>query len=324
MLSFGAQRRLIPGAGTGMMPDMTTRASQPLAFSRRALLATASALPAAEALAAKPKKVRPLKTWLRYAVNAEMFWSDLPFVDRLNRIADSGFPHFEFWGYEKKDIDAVAELCAARGLSPVQFVAGWGLNTPKAREKLLGSLPKAISTAKRLDVKMMTVVAGNEEKDVPRGQQTDEVVRTLQEAAKLVAPEGLTLILEPLNVLRDHPGQLVVTSQHAAEIVRAVASPHVKILFDVYHQQISEGNLSGNIAQYKDLIGYFQIADHPGRNEPFTGEINYPHVLAEIARTGIDAPIGLELRPREDPKLALAAVLKADAEARKLGAKARG
>ncbi len=307
---------------------MKSRTSNKTDPSRRHLLAGsvvgAVALHALNASAqpkGKARKVRPAKTWLTYAVNAEMFWKDLPFLERLNRIADAGFAHFEFWPYDNKDLNALADLCAARDLKPVQFVAGWGLNSEQARNKLLASLPKAIAAAKQLNVKLMTVVAGNEIKDVPRNKQTQEVIATLREAAKLVAPEGITLILEPLNVLRDHAGQLVVTSEHAAEIVKAVDSPHVKILFDVYHQQISEGNLSGNIAKYKDIIGYFQIADHPGRHEPYTGEINYPHVLAEIQRSGVEAPIGLELNPQTDPKLALAAVIKADGEARKLAAR---
>lgn len=275
----------------------------------------------AKAGGSKRRPVKPLKTWLTYAINAEMFWKDLPFVERLHRIADAGIQHFEFWSFDK-DLVAVADVCAERGLKPVQFVGVWNLSPGKGG-KPLGSLPKAIDAAKKLGVKMMTVVAGNELKDVPRQKQTDDVIAALSEAAKIVEPEGITLILEPLNVLRDHKGAFVVTSEHAAQIVRAVNSPNVKILFDVYHQQISEGNLSGNIDAYKDLIGYFQIADHPGRHEPYTGEVNYAHVLGEIHRSGVSGPIGLELHPLGDPKAALAAVIKVDAEARKLAAARR-
>lgn len=286
-------------------------------------LAAAVGLASAPGAHARPRKVRPRTTWLTYAINAEMFWKDLPFLERLNRIADAGFTHFEFWGYDKKDIEAVAALCEERGLRPVQFVAGWGLASEAARAKLLDSLPRAVAAAKRLGATMMTVVAGNQLPDVSREEQLAEVVTTLEQAARLVEPEGLTLILEPLNVLRDHPGQLVVTSADGAAIVRAVASPSVKLLFDVYHQQISEGNLSGNIAAYKDEIGYFQIADHPGRHEPFTGEINYPFILAEIERSGLGKPVGLELSPKAEPKQALAAVLEADAQARRLASQRR-
>ncbi len=97
-----------------------------------------------------------------------------------------------------------------------------------------------------------------------RDEQTQAVIACLKAGARIVEPEGITLILEPLNILVDHPRQLVVHSSDAADVLRAVGSPNVKMLFDIYHQQISEGNLSGNIRKYRDLIGYFQLADHPG------------------------------------------------------------
>lgn len=308
--------------------DHRISSSADVVLTRRTMLAATavgaaalSARPAYAKPAGKRKPVKPVKTWLTYAVNAEMFWKDLPFVERLHRIADAGFTHFEFWSHDK-DLAAVADVCAERGLKPVQFVGVWSLNQEKGRNPL-DALPKAIAAAKKLDVKMMTVVAGNEMKGVLRERQTEDVIKTLTEAAKIVAPEGITLLLEPLNVLRDHAGAFVVTSQHAAQIIRGVNSPHVKILFDVYHQQISEGNLSGNIEAYKDLIGYFQIGDHPGRHEPYTGEINFAHVLSEIQRSGVNGPIGLEFNPAADPKVALEAVVKADAAARKIASARR-
>ena len=119
-------------------------------------------------------------------------------------------------------------------------------------------------------------------------------------------------------MLVDHPRQHVVTSEHAARIMKAVGSPNVKILFDIYHQQISEGNLTGNIRKYKDVIGYYQLADHPGRHEPSTGEINYPFVLKTIHETGYRGPIGMEMSPKSDPAVAFKAMRKIDAEAKAL------
>ena len=101
-------------------------------------------------------------------------------------------------------------------------------------------------------------------------------------------------------------------------MLRAVGSPNVKMLFDIYHQQISEGNLTGNIRKYRDLIGYFQLADHPGRHEPTTGEIAYPFVLRTIHDVGYRDPIGLEMSPKADPTAAFQAIRRVDAEARSL------
>jgi len=126
------------------------------------------------------------------------------------------------------------------------------------------------------------------------------VIEALKAGAKVVEPEGITLILEPLNVLVNHPKQLIVTSEHGARVIRAVGSPNVKMLFDVYHQQISEGNLTGNIRKYKDLIGYYQVADHPGRHEPGTGEIGWEYVFRRIDELGYQGWIGCEYNPLGD------------------------
>ena len=113
----------------------------------------------------------------------------------------------------------------------------------------------------------------------------------------------------------------MVHSEHAAAILKAVGSPNVKMLFDIYHQQISEGNLTGNIRKYHDLIGYFQLADHPGRHEPSTGEINYPFVLRTIYDVGYRDPIGMEMSAKGDPTVAFKAMREADAMAKKLDGK---
>jgi hydroxypyruvate isomerase len=261
------------------------------------------------------------KTWLTYAVNVEIFWNNLPFLDRLRKVAEAGFTHYEFWPWRNKDIDAIVKLNRELGLQPSQFTASprsfdRGIADPARYEEFLTDIQAAIPVAQKLGVKKLCVVAGEEPKGLSRDQQTQAVIKALKAGAQLVEPAGITLILEPLNILVDHPGQLIVTSAQAAEVLKAVGSPNVKMLFDVYHQQISEGNLSGNIRKYHDLIGYYQIADHPGRHEPGTGEIHYAHVLRVIHDVGYRGAIGLELSPKDDPMAALQAVRQADAAAR--------
>ena len=171
------------------------------------------------------------------------------------------------------------------GLTAAQFSAspvkgfGHGITNPEPgrRAEFEEEIRSAVPIAKRLGVKKLCVVAGEETKGYSREDQIQAVIAALKAGARIVEPEGITIILEPLNVLIDHPRQLIVHSDEAAMVLKAVGSSNVKMLFDIYHQQISEGNLTGNIRKYRDLIGYFQIADHPGRHEPTTGEINYPY-----------------------------------------------
>jgi hydroxypyruvate isomerase len=264
-------------------------------------------------------------TWLTYAVNVEMTWTNLPFLDRLRKVSEAGFSHYEFWPWRNKDIDAIRSLNQELGLTPVQFTASpkrfdQGITDPSpARlEEFVADVRAAVEVAKKLGVRKLCVVAGEETRGQDRDEQTRAVITALKAGAKVVEPEGITLILEPLNILVDHPRQLIVTSEQAASVIRAVGSPNVKILFDIYHQQISEGNLSGNIRAYHDLIGYYQLADHPGRHQPTTGEINYPFILKTIHDVGYRGAIGMEMSPQGDPAVAFRAMRQVDTAARAL------
>ncbi len=265
-------------------------------------------------------------TWLTYAVNVEMTWTKLPFLDRIRKVKEAGFSHYEFWPWRGKDIDAILKLNHELGLTTVQFSAspvkgfGHGITNPDParREEFEEEIRTAVAVARKLGVKKICVVAGEEARGHSRDEQTSAVIAALKAGAKIVEPEGITIILEPLNILVDHPRQLIIRSPQAAEVLKAVGSPNVKMLFDIYHQQISEGNLSGNIRKYHELIGYYQLADHPGRHEPTTGEINYPFVLKTIHDVGYRDPIGMEMSPKSDPMLAFKAIRRVDAEARSL------
>jgi hydroxypyruvate isomerase len=268
-------------------------------------------------------------TWLTYAVNVEMTWGKLPLLDRLRKVKEAGFTHYEFWPWRNKDIDAIVALNRELGLTPVQFSAspvkgfGHGITNPDpARlQEFEEEIRSAIPIAKKLGVNKICVVAGELTAGYDREAQTRAVIAALKAGAKIVEPEGITIILEPLNILVDHPRQLIVRSEHAALVLKAVGSPNVKMLFDIYHQQISEGNLTGNIRRFHDLIGYYQLADHPGRHEPTTGEINYPFVLATIHDVGYRGAIGMEMSPKSDPLDAFRAIRQVDAMARALHGK---
>ena len=152
----------------------------------------------------------------------------------------------------------------------------------------------AIPVAKRVNAKWITVVPGHVDLRQNMAYQTAHVVESLKQAATaLLEPHGIVMVLEPLN-FRNHPGLFLSESPQAYEICKTVDSPSCKILFDIYHQQIQEGNLIPNIEKCWDEIGYFQIGDNPGRNEPTTGEINYTNIFKYIHSRGFDGILGME------------------------------
>jgi hydroxypyruvate isomerase len=160
-------------------------------------------------------------------------------------------------------------------------------------DKFIADCKDSVECAKRVNAKWMTVVPGVLDERQDLGYQTSNVVEALRRGAEIFEPHGLVMVLEPLN-FRDHPRLFLSKVSQAFEICRAVDSPSCKILDDLYHQQIHEGNLIPNIDRAWSEIAYFQIGDNPGRREPLTGEINYRHIFGHIAGKGFSGVLGME------------------------------
>ena len=167
-------------------------------------------------------------------------------------------------------------------------------NKPEARELVEKKAKAAVEVAKRVNAKWMTVVPGRYDHGLEWDYQTVNVIDNLKRFAEILEPEGLVMVLEPLNPWRDHPGLFLTKIPQAYMICQAVGSPSCKILFDIYHQQITEGNLIPNIDRAWDEIAYFQMGDNPGRKEPTTGEINYRNIFKHIHGKGYTGVMGME------------------------------
>jgi hydroxypyruvate isomerase len=243
---------------------------------------------------------------LKYASHEGMFKAhagDL-IIDQLEFMADQGFTAFEDNEMLKRPIELqnqMAKLMEKRGLEMGVFVAHkiyWkepnlASGNKKMREEFLEDIKRSVEVAKRVNAKWMTVVPGHVDLRQNKSYQTAHVIETLKRASALLEPHNLTMVLEPLN-FRNHPGLFLSESPQAYQICKAVDSPACKILFDIYHQQIQEGNLIPNIEACWDEIAYFQIGDNPGRNEPTTGEINYKNVFKHIHSRGYNGILGME------------------------------
>ena len=175
-----------------------------------------------------------------------------------------------------------------------------GIVYEDALNAFVDSIGETLEAAKAMDCKNIVVTTGNERDDVSRQVQHDNVVKALKAAAEVVAGSGVTLVLEPLNILVDHKGYYLTTTAEGVEIIKKVGSPQVKLLYDVYHQQITEGNLINNIRDNIEHIGHIHVGDVPGRKEPGTGEIHYKNVFKTIAETGYDKYVVFECGLTED------------------------
>ena len=244
---------------------------------------------------------------LLYAPHFGMFnqhsGSDL--VDQIQFMYDMGFRSLEDNGMKERSLSdqkRIAKIMNKLDMKMGVFVAHkihWDFpnltsGDKKYQDQFVKDIKDSIDVAKRVNSKWMTVVPGHVDLGKESAYQTANVIEALRRASEVLEPHDLIMVLEPLNWWSNHAGQFLREIPQAYEICRSVNSPSCKILFDIYHQQISEGNIIPNIDKAWEEIAYFQIGDNPGRKEPTTGEINYRNIFKHIYEKGYKGVLGME------------------------------
>jgi hydroxypyruvate isomerase len=234
---------------------------------------------------------------MRLAVCAEMMFLDLPITERVKRIAEAGFDA-EIWDWTRHDVEDLAAT-GAMFSSMTGYIRG---NFGDGADELIRTAQESIAAAETLgcprlnlhgtglDGKGLPVVPGE---DMP-GPLWISAARTLARLGELAERAGVTFCLENLNTAVDHPGVPFARAADTIALVEAVGHPRVRLMLDLYHAQIGEGNLIELVRRAGPLIGEIQVADVPGRREPGTGEINYPAVAAALNEMGYSGTVGLE------------------------------
>ncbi len=239
-------------------------------------------------------------------------------LDQIRFAADQGFTAWEHnpLSQETPEMqEKIGKLLAEKKIQMGVFIAFSDFDRPVFPTKrdayqaeVLAAMKNAVEVAKRVGAKWMAVVPGSvdqQHKDDPKwnkyggprlaeGHQFANVIDLLRRCVDVIAPHGLVMVLEALNTKTNHGGVFLTRSDQAYAVCRAVNSPHCKILYDIYHMQIEEGNLLPNLDASWDEIGYLQSGDNPGRKEPTTGEINYAKVFSHIKNKGFTGVIGME------------------------------
>ncbi len=269
---------------------------------RRDFLMTTLAAAAAPRIAAAQDKPR---FKLKYAPHFGMFSASAgedP-LDQLRFMAGEGFEALEDNGMRSRPVDLQDRIAAEMQrlkMTMGVFVATadfrevtFARSDAAVRDRLLSDIRASIETAKRLNARWCTVVPGCSDRSLDPDIQTANAIDNLKRCAELCEPAGLVMVLEPLN-RRDHPGLFLARIPQAFLICQAVNSPSCMILDDLYHQQVTEGNLIPNLDAAWSRIPYFQVGDNPGRKEPGTGEINYRNIFAHLYKKGYTGIIGME------------------------------
>jgi hydroxypyruvate isomerase len=241
---------------------------------------------------------------LNYGIHDGMFSNTAgpDFIEQIKYAHSIGFSAIEDNGMmsrtpemQQKIGDTLASLGMHMGVFVVNFSSNDKINlttgTQEWKDKFVASCTEAVEVAKRTNAKWMTVVPGNFERRLPMDIQTGNVIEGLRPGAEILAKHDLVMVLEPLS---DTPDLFLRHSDQTYAICKAINSPSCKILFDMYHMQRNEGNMINNIDKCWNEIGYFQIGDNPGRNEPGTGEVNYHNIFKHLHAKGYKGVLGME------------------------------
>jgi len=275
---------------------------------RRTLLAAGAVTPLVAGLArAQGPGSNAARFSLGYAPHEGSFASRGGRIEQIACAADQGFTAWEDNEARYRPVaeqTAMAKALADRGMKMGVFVASmpkWGQSRPLLgatddadRESFLADVRTSIEVAKRLNTTRMTIVTGFLDARVPLDIQTARVIDVMRRAGDIVAPHGIVMVMEPLNTRTDHPGVYMQTIAQGFVVARGVNSPAVKVLADLYHEQIQSGNLIPSLDTAWREIAYLQFGDNPGRKEPGTGEVNYANVVRWLRARGYTGVIGME------------------------------
>ncbi|HPO12973.1 MAG TPA: TIM barrel protein [Candidatus Hydrogenedentes bacterium] len=258
---------------------------------------------------------------MEFGLCIEMALTHLPFEQRLAKAAEIGFKNVEMWlvgDNYKGTPEHLAEVAAKAGvrvtntvIGPPDGSIGGGLTNPARREDWLARARMTFDFNKRANIPATIVCTGNTVDGMSDAEMEHSVLDGLKATVDLAEKEGITLLLEPLNLPYDHKGYWLDSSDRGADLVRRIGSKHFRLLFDCYHMQIMEGDLVNHIRRNLDTIGHFHSAGVPGRFEHYNGEINYPFLIAEIEKMGYTGIFGLEYQPSiKDQEASVRNVLK--------------
>ena len=229
-------------------------------------------------------------------------------LSAIDLTAKAGLDAIEFWTWPGKDIEAIGRRARQHNLAVAAMCTrNFILNDPEQRSDYLEGLEASVPIAANLGCPTLITQVG-QDTGAPRAVQHQSIVEGLLAAAPILEKAGLTLVIEPLNLRVNHPGYYLSHSQEAFDIVRKVNHPRVKVLFDIYHQQVTEGDVTRRALAELELIGHFHAAGTPGRHELDCGELHYPYILQAIDQAGYEGYVGLEYFPQKQPNIGLEAV----------------
>ena len=237
---------------------------------------------------------------MNFSICIDSIFGGMDSLEALEQVKAAGFNAFEFWHWREKDMDALAKKAAALDLACAGFCTKcFNLTEPGQRNTFLSGLKESIAQAKMMGAAFLITQSGNDTGE-ERPIQRQSIIDGLKASAPLLEDAGVTLLLEPLNGKIDHKGIYLEFSDEGFEILGHVGSSNVKLLFDTYHQQITEGDIIRRMASHVGEIGHIHCAGNPGRHELDSGELDYGRIFKALEAAGYKGYAGIEYFPAEE------------------------
>ncbi len=242
---------------------------------------------------------------MRICVPVPCFYGKTDFVEAIHRIARLGFDAAETYNWKGLDLDKVRAACEETGVELLSMCTTEFRMTDAAyRQAWLDGLKESCEAANRVGAKKLITQVGPDT-GAPREEQHANIVAALKAAAPILEATGVTIMVEPLNTLYNHPGYYLWSAVEAFDIIHEVNHPLVKVVYDIYHQQVMEGNIINNVTNNLDCIAHLHSAGHPGRIDLQFGENDYKYIFKRIDEAGYTGACGLEYRPTLEPEESL-------------------
>ena len=238
---------------------------------------------------------------MRLCVAIPCFFRSTPFEEAIETVASLGYDAAETYDWTALHMSSAKAALEKNGVELLSMcTTEFRMTDPAYRTEWLRGLRESCRAARELRVKRLITQVGPDT-GAPREEQRRAIVETLRLAIPILEEYGVTLMPEPLNTLVDHKGYYLTAAAEAFSILREVDHPLVRLVFDIYHQQISEGNILPNLLPNLPLVAHLHAAGHPGRLEPWLGESDYRVILSRLSQAGYAGACGLEYRPSLDP-----------------------
>ena len=238
---------------------------------------------------------------MKLCVAIPCFFRGTDFCEAIKTVSDLGFDTVETYNWKELDLSEVKKTLDGYGVKLISMcTTEFRMTAPEYRQSWLDGLKESCEAANRVGAKHLITQVGPDTGAL-REKQHESILEALEAAKPILEDSGVTVMLEPLNTYVNHPGYYLWSAYEGFELIKEADHPNIKLIYDIYHQQVMEGNIIPSVTGNLDLIAHLHCAGHPGRNEPWLGENNYNYIFDAIDKAGYKGACGLEYRPTMDP-----------------------